>query len=111
MSHIAQKLFCPLYRLEILISEKSNTDKVHRKKIITDLSELLGVTKGHFRKILVCQIGHPGYLSIKQLTDLAEYFSCTLDDLVNKDLQSSDSNSGTKGSACAGDFLTAEDPT
>lgn len=89
MPPIAEKLFCPLYRIEVLITEKVHTEKVHRKEIIKDLARIIGVTKYHIRKILNCQVGESGYLNVNQLSAVARYFNCSIDDLLSEDLHTS----------------------
>ena len=83
MPPVAEKSFCPIYRLDYLITKKSFQDKVPQKEIRLQLCALLGdITLKHLWRIRRAQIGESGILSADDLIKLKEYFSCSLDDLV-----------------------------
>lgn len=90
MSPISQAKNARLYRISSLIARKAESEGVKRSSIILELCKLLDVSRDHFYKIYRCRVGESGYLSVRQLTDIAAYFSCTIDELINKDLQSSE---------------------
>lgn len=83
MPPIVQKNFCPIYRLDYLITKKSYTDKVSQRTIRKDICSVLGgITLKHLWRIRRAQVGESSILSADDLIQLAKYFSCTLDDLV-----------------------------
>lgn len=84
MPPIAQEKYCPLYRIDYLVTKKSYSEKRSQRSIYNEIITLLDISRPTMWRIRRFQQGHPGGLSTVQLITLADYFNCTLDDLVVK---------------------------
>lgn len=85
MPPIAQKKYCPLYRVDHWVTFKSYTDKQTQRSIYQELKELLNISQITLWRIRRTQVGEEGTLSTADLIKLKDYFKCTLDDLVTQD--------------------------
>jgi len=85
MPTIAQEKYCRLYRIDYLVTKKSYTEKRTQRSIYSDLMSLLDCSRSRLWRLRRFQPGDPGGLSTEELIQLANYFQCSLDDLVVKD--------------------------
>lgn len=85
MPPIAQKNYCPLYRIDYLVTKKSYAEKKSQRSIYNEICAMLDISKIRLWRLRRYQVGDPGGLSTVELIKLAEYFDTTLDDLVVKE--------------------------
>jgi DNA-binding XRE family transcriptional regulator len=73
-------------RIDTLFKQRSEGHTKTRKiktEILTDLSQLLGIGKPHLYKIRKNEYG----MSLSGAKKVADYFGCTVDDLIIEDAQ------------------------
>lgn len=72
------------YRINEHIEALVSTGLKTKGQIIRELCEKLGISDAHLRLIRSYRYGESAAASSDQLMIIAEYFSCTVDDLLNK---------------------------
>lgn len=82
---INEKVFTPLYRIDLMIYEKALEERRNKKIIRSEVAKTLDITDQHLYRVLRAKQGESGFLSVSQLSRLADYFGCKIDDLLNKD--------------------------
>jgi len=86
MPPIVQEKYCPLYRLDHLITEKSFKEKRTQQSIRKEIMQLLEISQITLWRARRAQVGGSGSpLSTADLVKLKDYFGCSLDDLVVTD--------------------------
>lgn len=83
-----------LYRIDILIEERAVKMNQNSSDIKRQLQRLLGITPQHMAAIRRATSESTGFLNTSQLIKIAEYFGCDISDLINKNLQASNTGPG-----------------
>lgn len=77
-----------LYLIDLYVEKTHVSTGKSKAEIHQEIADKLEIQTPHLRQIRRAKIGSTGFITVEKLLLLAEYFGCTINDLINQDFHS-----------------------